>query len=151
MKVLLKHEPELYKETEPINEPNLLDISTAQAMHAYLELNGGIGLSSAQIGYNRNIVVVRYKDTHLSLFDPRDVWYSPETDIKNEGCLSFPGEVYKVRRSKKIILGFTNAKNQRIVKMFSGYVARIIQHELDHNRGITLDMRAKEIECVENS
>ena len=57
----------------------------------------------------------------------------------SEGCLSLPGEVKMVRRHKEIkIQYFDWLLEEEVIRKFKGLEARIIQHELDHLRGILI-------------
>jgi len=53
-----------------------------------------------------------------------------------EGCLSIPGIRGEVPRHRRIRARYQTAAGQQIEREFTGFVARIFQHEDDHLRGI---------------
>jgi peptide deformylase len=53
-----------------------------------------------------------------------------------EGCLSIPGIRGEVPRHRRIRTRYQTAGGQQIEREFTGFVARIFQHEEDHLRGI---------------
>ena len=52
-----------------------------------------------------------------------------------EGCLSVPGLMGVVARHRAVRVEALDADGQPIDRVFSGWAARIVQHELDHLRG----------------
>src|SRR4030042_1906165 len=52
-----------------------------------------------------------------------------------EGCLSIPGIRARIPRYTHIDTEFTSRKGTLIRRRFSGFVARIFQHEYDHLEG----------------
>jgi peptide deformylase len=61
---------------------------------------------------------------------------SEETWKETEGCLSIPGILENVERAWEIIVEYNDIQMNSIRKQFSGYTARVIQHEMDHTQGI---------------
>jgi peptide deformylase len=59
-----------------------------------------------------------------------------ETPEFFEGCLSLTGFTAIVPRAKRVRVECWNEKAERIVIDASGWYARILQHEIDHLRGI---------------
>ena len=98
--------------------------------------NRCVGLAANMIGYNKAIICV---STGLYQF----VMINPEITRKKgkyeteEGCLSLLGE-RKCERYEEIEVDYydTNLKKQH--GKYSGYVAEIIQHEIDHTNGIII-------------
>ncbi len=101
----------------------------------------GAGISAPQIGYSQQVCVVRDFTSEeapedLVLINPKIISTSKETETDWEGCLSVP-EVYgKVQRPKKIKLKALNRNGEGIKVKASGYLARVLQHEIDHLNGI---------------
>ena len=65
-----------------------------------------------------------------------------------EGCLSCPGAHVKVKRSHSITISYqttidTSGDLAVIKRKFTGYDARVIQHEFDHLNGILIKDRGK--------
>ncbi len=52
-----------------------------------------------------------------------------------EGCLSVPGLTGVVARHRAVQVEALDEHGQPVVRVFSGWAARIVQHEVDHLRG----------------
>ncbi|MFW6129539.1 MAG: peptide deformylase [Atribacterota bacterium] len=100
---------------------------------------GGIGLAAPQIGINKRIAVV--SPNADSKMEKPLVLINPE--IKNEqgkqsieeGCLSLPGINASVPRADKIEVE-TGPDEQREILIADGLLSIVIQHEVDHLKGI---------------
>ena len=103
--------------------------------------NEGIGLAANQLGVPYRIFALR-SDPNKVLFNPRIVMYSDEEEYMEEGCLSFPGVVCKIKRPKNIRIRYMQANQETKTDMFSGLTSRICQHEMDHLDGIIFYNRA---------
>ena len=76
---------------------------------------------------------------------PKITVFSADKSDFVEGCLSFaPNIGYKIKRPNTITLSYMNEKGEGKVESFSGFEARVIQHEVDHLEGITMFDRWKE-------
>ena len=53
-----------------------------------------------------------------------------------EGCLSVPGFFGDVERYKSVVVESINRNNKKVVTKAEGFLARILQHEIDHLEGI---------------
>ena len=78
-------------------------------------------------------------------FNPKVVDTSSEQLYLEEGCLSFPEFILKVKRPKKIKVRYTEPNGNVETKVFDGMTARVFQHELDHLDGIVYTSRANKI------
>ena len=112
-----------------------------------LEFTGGFGIAASQIGIDKKIVLINvdpekcyYQDAEeikdLVLINP--VWknISNEKYSEYEGCLSVPEIRGKVERYYKIELEYLDENFIKQTKIFTGFSARVIQHECDHLNGI---------------
>lgn len=113
-------------------------ITLAQSLILSMKAYGGVGLSAIQVGYPLRVFVVGYEDQNQVFFNPEIVSTSVEKTKMKEGCISYPFCYALVERPEKIRIRFQNEKAEWQEKDFSGYTARIIQHEYDHLDGITL-------------
>ena len=99
----------------------------------------GVGLSAIQIGIPARCFIALIKG-HLTPFINPVItrsWGSYEAE--EEACLSCPGKVVKVQRwgSVQIKPLQFKGKESPLVE-FHGFEARIIQHEMDHLRGVLI-------------
>ncbi|MFA5776312.1 MAG: peptide deformylase [Patescibacteria group bacterium] len=75
------------------------------------------------------------------LVNPKFVSFSKEEELDWEGCLSFPDLYGKVWRSKKVKLKYQNIQGREQRLTASNFLARVIQHEMDHLDGITFNTK----------
>ena len=68
-----------------------------------------------------------------------------------EGCLSVPERMGKVERFEKVKINYMNEKGEEKTLEAEDFLARIIQHEMDHLEGILYTDRAEEMYNVNNS
>jgi peptide deformylase len=81
-------------------------------------------------------VIDNQRDDPLVLINPRFVKKSDETDTADEGCLSVPGFAGPVVRAKRVTIRTGTLEGGSRQLTASGYLARIIQHEMDHLDGV---------------
>lgn len=117
----------------------------------------GVGLAAPQIGESIRLVVVDYteetedeeapkpKPKRYILVNPEIFEKSDEMVEGIEGCLSVPGLIGKVDRHEKITVKALTRHGKPQKVMAEGWMARIIQHEMDHLDGILYIDRASEI------
>lgn len=108
------------------------------------DLNGA-GLASNQVGLNKRVVVVEVRQTDLFpdrpesglfvMLNPVIVESSGETVEDWEGCFSVPGIMGKVPRVERIRVQYITPEGAERRQDFEGYVARVVQHEIDHLDG----------------
>ena len=97
-----------------------------QAMDKY----NGIGISAIQIGYPWRIFLAG-KPAQVFI-NPTILERSSYTKVDWEGCLSCPDCTVRVKRPTKITMRYQNEEQQWITRDFTGFEARVIQHEFDH-------------------
>lgn len=121
-----------------------------ETMAKALRAEGGVGLAANQLGLNDHLLIVEstYEDRGLiplTIFiNPEIIQYAPEKDLLDEGCLSIPPIELETERSLKIKVKYTD-ENGRKHKIFAkGFLARILQHEIDHLNGILFTDRVCE-------
>lgn len=106
---------------------------------------GAMGIAAPQIFSPKRIIVVssqpneRYPNAPLMqplvMINPVIEHCSPETNRDWEGCLSIPGIRASVERSNSVTVSYSDAHNHRQQGHYHGFIARIIQHEIDHLDG----------------
>lgn len=113
-------------------------VNLAQTLIRNMRAYGGVGLSAIQIGIPVRVFSIGYGNQNQVFFNPEIIALSATRDKMKEGCISFPFCYAVVERSTHIRLRWQNEKADWQEGDFSGYTARIIQHEYDHLEGITL-------------
>ncbi|MDO4912752.1 MAG: peptide deformylase [Lactobacillus sp.] len=94
------------------------------------------GLAANMIGENKNIIVVFSGIQPIILINPKIIAKAGEYRAK-EGCLSLLGEREAIRYDEISVL-FYNERFEKEEKVFKGFVAEAIQHEIDHCQGILI-------------
>lgn len=97
----------------------------------------GVGLAAPQIGLDEQIAIVDIDDEHgtIELINPEIVEFSGE-EIGPEGCLSFPNLYGEVARSTYVKVKAFDRKGKPFVIEAEDFLARAIQHEIDHLNGV---------------
>lgn len=139
-------QPVLRKVAEEIDAdyPQLAEL--IQNMWDTLARSEGIGLAAPQVGLSIRLIVIdldvlgedmpEYKGFRRVYINPYIEEYDDtETDISEEGCLSLPGIHEKVRRPTRVRLSWQDEEWKEHDEWIDGYLARVIQHEVDHLEG----------------
>lgn len=96
----------------------------------------GVGLAAPQVGKNLQVAVVEEEDGEIiELINPRIVQATGET-IDVEGCLSIPHVYGTVARAKRILVHYYDREGDEMELEAYDYLARAIQHEIDHLHGV---------------
>jgi peptide deformylase len=128
-----------------------------RTMRALMVQDKGVGLSANQIGYPFRMFVFQMPDKNgrgyvgkfYALFNPVVTEISERKAAAQEGCLSVPGLYGDVERFERLVLEAFD-KNQRPVKLKAeGFMARIIQHEMDHLNGILFIDKATNLQTLD--
>jgi peptide deformylase len=99
----------------------------------------GVGLAANQVGVAKRVLVVDVplddeKRAQLALVNP-DITRRSGTETGEEGCLSIPGVWEDVTRARSIRVEALDELGRGIVVEADGYLARALQHEVDHLDG----------------
>ncbi|MEA3485775.1 MAG: peptide deformylase [Candidatus Aerophobetes bacterium] len=113
-------------------ERNLLS-NMAKIMHK----NEGIGLAAPQIGVDKRIIIVDTGKGLLKLINPQ-VLEREGKDSLSEGCLSLPEVFVPVNRATAIKVEGLNEDKKLTRLIIKGFLARVIQHEVDHLNGMLI-------------
>ena len=70
------------------------------------------------------------------VINPEIIWSSRETEKDWEGCLSVPGVRALVPRHQTIRVKYTLETGEPCETEYTGFLARLFQHELDHLNGL---------------
>ena len=95
-----------------------------------------VGLAANMIGVRKRVIVAMDGQTPLLMFNPTIERSSGEYQTQ-EGCLSLPGQ-RPTTRWRSITVSYLDADFHPRKRLFQGYVAQIIQHEIDHCDGIVI-------------
>lgn len=144
--IYLYGHPVLREETEDIENdyPDLKKL--VEDMYETMYASDGVGLAAPQIGKSISVIVIdgspladsfpECKDLKFALINP-DLEIIEDTPAvtRDEGCLSLPGLSEPVKRFEHVRLNWLDEDFNEHEQEFTGFAARIIQHEYDHLLG----------------
>ena len=93
-------------------------------------------MAANMIGVARCIIAFDNEGEYMVMFNPEIVKCAGPYEAE-EGCLSLTG-TRKTKRYRSIKVRYQNDRFQIRLKAFTGWTAQIIQHEIDHCRGILI-------------
>ena len=102
----------------------------------------GVALAAVQIDQHYRVVVIRNnfddkKDRgFITLINPEITKYEGKLEEDFEGCLSVLNTYGKVKRHDKVRVKALNDQGKEIRITAEGFLARVLQHEIDHTNGI---------------
>lgn len=98
--------------------------------------DGCVGMAANMIGYKKRIIIVSMGFADLIMQNPVIKAKSGKYETE-ESCLSLTGR-RKTERYQDIEVEYLDVSLKKQRQKFSGYVAQIIQHEMDHLEGIII-------------
>jgi peptide deformylase len=113
----------------------------ASRMFEAMYAEGGVGLAAPQVAIEKKLLVLNPKGEasdrsgELALVNPR-ITRKKGRAFGEEGCLSFPGIYAEVERFVDITIAFQDLDGKEQTLQASDWLARIVQHELDHLDGV---------------
>ncbi len=109
----------------------------ALAMIDSMIASEGIGLAGPQVDYSKRIFVTRAPGDDARIFiNPEIIQTSLDIVPYEEGCLSIPGVYADVMRPEAVTIQAWNEKGKPFKLDAEGILARVIQHEFDHLKGV---------------
>ena len=145
--------PVLRKRAEPVETFDEELKETIEAMFERMRESRGVGLAAPQVGLKRRILVLNHTGEagdDLALVNPeiQKAW-GPRT-VEEEGCLSFPGIYGEVTRPSCVRVKAQTPTGEALLEEYEGFVARVIQHEMDHLEGVLLVDRMSPADKLRN-
>ncbi|MFK4759733.1 peptide deformylase [Microbacterium sp. ZW T5_45] len=139
-------DPVLHSPASPVDEITDEVRTLVADMYETMDAAPGVGLAAPQVGVPLRIYTYSYVDDDDQpwrgvIINP-ELWMvplepgAPDEDLESEGCLSFPGERFALRRSEKARVTGIDLDGAPVSISVDGWRARIMQHEFDHLDGI---------------
>ena len=112
--------------------------------------SGGVGLAAEQVGHLERVCVIDIPPSceteedaafnapipmPLCLFNP-EIISQEGSQLDKEGCLSFPKIGGSLVRAAQVVCQYVDENGQPQIITARGFLARAIQHEVDHLDGI---------------
>lgn len=141
MHVLVYPDPVLRRGGKPITSFDADLRKLAEAMMEAMYEEGGVGLAAPQVGIEQKLLVLnpagdkKDRSGEKVLCNPR-LTKKKGREFGEEGCLSFPGIQAEVERWVDITLTYQDLDGKEQTLTANGWLARILQHEMDHLEGV---------------
>jgi peptide deformylase len=105
----------------------------------------GLGLAAPQVGKSLRICVIEEhtinqveKPELYILINPKITAYSKEKVKMEEGCLSFPGKFFEIKRPETVKVRYLDENGKSVKIKADGILGRALQHEIDHLDGVLI-------------
>jgi len=137
MEIAVYPNPVLRIKAEPIEDINNKICQISEEMLDTLYDAYGVGLAAPQVGLSIRLVVLDItgeKTGERVFINPYIAEERGET-LEEEGCLSFPDVMGKIRRSQYVKVIAYNLKGEKLEIEAEGLLSRAWQHEIDHLNG----------------
>lgn len=154
-----KEEEILYKPTQRVR-------NFGPALHALLDNMAetmrnanGVGLAAPQIGVGQRITVIEYPEDEddpentlrlYELINPK-ILKTRGSDVGQEGCLSIPGLAADVKRATQVTVRAQDRYGDEFRLKAYGWLARVIQHEVDHLDGELMLEKAEQVYRIQQN
>lgn len=99
-------------------------------------LDGCVGMAANMIGVKKNIIVFAMGEMIVPMINPVII-KKENSYITEESCLSLEG-FRQTKRYETIEVEYFDKNFKKQKNTFHGFVAQIIQHEVDHCNGIII-------------
>jgi len=127
---------EISKELDGIQEDSK---KLAKGMAETMLIAEGVGLAAPQVGVLKRLIIIDMGDEDFVAYaNPEITYYSRKKDTDDEGCLCLPEIRVPVKRSLKINFEATDLQGRKVELEAHDFLARILQHEVDHLNGKTI-------------
>ena len=131
-------DPALKKKSTPVKEITPEIKQLAMDMLETMYAAPGVGLAACQVGVPVRLCVIDIKPegkkAPIVLINPLIVAKSGKT-LDEEGCLSLPGIVAKIKRFGDVTVEAVNEKGFPVSVYGKGILSKALQHELEHFEG----------------
>lgn len=108
--------------------------------------NNLTSLSAPAVGYNKRIFCVDYSDNEIKTYINPVVSLREGIHLSREVCSSIPNKEYIIPRNNVINIYYQRPNGEVKIQEFKGLASNVLQHEIDHLEGITLDDMGLEID-----
>ena len=112
----------------------------ADKMLATMYAAPGIGLAAPQVGEGLRLVVIDIQPKEapapLVLVNPEIIAESAELAMREEGCLSLPGQYADVTRPARVKVRYLDLTGAKREIEGDGLLSACLQHEIDHLNGV---------------
>lgn len=131
-------DPILRKKAKRVEKIGYEERDLLSYMVRIMSENEGVGLAAPQIGMDKRIIIADTGKGLLKIINPQILEKGQGRDSLSEGCLSLPEIFIPVNRANKIKIEGLSEDKKLVRLTIEGFLARIIQHEIDHLNGVLI-------------
>jgi peptide deformylase len=130
----------------PVMDPYQLE----EEMITLMAEQNGIGLAASQVGIEARVFTIMTRNlsgvtTPFAVFNPKIIVAGEEFEDAEEGCLSFPGLFFNVKRPAHIVVEFLDRDKNPVIIRLDGIDARCFQHEMEHLDGVCFTSKVSKL------
>lgn len=125
---------------------------------AFVISRQGAGIAAPQVGISERFFIMSSKPNEryphapdmkpIIIVNPDIINHSDSINQDWEGCLSVPGIRALVPRYSSVTVNFTSRFGEKNELEYSGFIARIFQHEIDHLNGTVFLDRVEDTRSI---
>ena len=144
LRLTLYPSPVLRKVAPPVKSFDEDLKATVASMLEVMYTSGGVGLAAPQVGLEMRLLVINKTadreeaDQEVVLINPTITSRGGKATLHEEGCLSFPDIYAEVARPDACTVEAQDVEGKALTLELTGFLSRIVQHELDHLEGVLL-------------
>lgn len=147
-KIRTDEDPILRKKSKVVSNYNDRLKVLVDDMYETMDVAYGVGLAAPQVGILKRVIVIDNRDEEngkrFYMINP-EIIEKEGIEVGMEGCLSVPGKQGTVERSKDIKVKYNDLSGEEKILEAEDFLARILQHEIDHLDGILYTDKAIEM------
>lgn len=141
------HQPTGLVKLDQLPQYQALIDSMIETMHQ----RNGIGIAANQVSQSLQIAIINHEafvDTDLegqpdlAIINP-SLTASKKSKLWEEGCLSVPGTYGRVPRAERVRVKAWDRHGKKMDIKAKGLLAHVLQHEIDHLRGVVFVEKAE--------
>ena len=146
-------DPRLRETCQSIERIDDSIIDLAKQMFDTMYRSGGVGLAAPQVGRTVRLFIA---NPTAKPGQQEGVYINPEiindegSAESEEGCLSIPGLLCKIRRKHAVTIRAVNLDGETFTQDAEDLLARIFQHEIDHLNGILISDKMSTVAKIAN-
>jgi peptide deformylase len=134
--IIIHPDDKLRRKPEPVAMITDELVQLLEDMYETMIAHDGVGIAAPQVGKNLQVAIVEVdEEDRFELINPEIVESSGES-VDVEGCLSIPHTYGTVKRADEITVRYFDREGEEMEVQAFGYLARALQHEIDHLNGI---------------
>lgn len=143
--IVIHGNPVLHRPAQPVTQFDAELKTLIEDMYETQEASHGVGLAAPQIGVGLRLFTYSFENEdgvppvgvviNPLLTLGKISTQNPEPETEDEGCLSFPGYSFPLKRAEWVKVSGWDAEGKPLQFEATGWFARVMQHETDHLDG----------------